>query len=74
LSFSPALTKDVTDSVTHSPLYVTTPNMLGKAIVRMGLFDEVPPVVAEIYTRNRRSWEPAIENAQHIEGGPPGPN
>lgn len=44
--------------------------MPGKVVVRMGIFDEIPPVAVEIYMKNRRTWEPAIEGAGSIEGAP----
>jgi len=44
--------------------------MPGKVVVRMGLFDNVPPVVMEIYMKNRKNWEPTIESASSIEGAP----
>lgn len=53
-----------------SPLFTTTPNMPGKVVVRMGLFDDVPPVVMEIYMRNKQSWESPVEGAASMEGGP----
>ena len=59
--------------ISDSPLYVTTPNMPGKVVVRMGIFDDVPPVAMEIYMRNKKDWEPAIGDAASIEGAPTAP-
>lgn len=42
----------------------------GKTVVKMGLFDEVPKAVAEWYTKNKQSWEPAVEGAQTFEKSP----
>lgn len=42
----------------HSPLTSITPHFAGKIIVKMGLFDTIPKAVAELYCRNKQSWEP----------------
>jgi hypothetical protein len=27
----------------------------------MGLFDDIPPPMIEVYTKNKQSWEPTLE-------------
>jgi len=66
----PPVKLNITNEYISSPLFARTPNMPGKVVVRMGLFDDIPPVVTEIYMRNKKSWEPAVEGAASIEGAP----
>lgn len=35
-----------------------TPLYPGKSIVKMGLFDTIPKLAAEIYCKNKQLWEP----------------
>lgn len=51
-----------------SPIMSVTPLVKGKSFIKMGLFPKIPAPAAEVYTKNRDEWEPALPNAAQIEG------
>lgn len=54
------------DTDGNSPITSLTSRAPGKTIVKMGLFDDIPAPVAEMYCKNRESWQPAFGEALGI--------
>ncbi|SPO23511.1 related to DUF636 domain protein [Ustilago trichophora] len=61
-----------------APVQTVAPARAGSAIIKMGLFaksdawgKDIDTPVAQIYTRNKKQWEPLIEGVAAAEGMPP---
>ncbi|KAJ9664214.1 hypothetical protein H2198_000432 [Neophaeococcomyces mojaviensis] len=52
------------------PLTTITPLYAGKTIVKMGLFDTIPPAAMEIYCKNKQKWEPDVAGVNQVHGSP----
>lgn len=44
--------------------------MPDNTLLKMGLFDSAPPVVLEMYIKNKEKWEPTIEGVKIAQGAP----
>jgi len=53
-----------------SPVMSTTEVAPGKKFIKMGLFDEIPKPVIEVYCRNKPEWEPFVEGTHRTPGAP----
>ena len=44
---------------------------LRDAVIKMGLFDEIPKPAVEVYTKNRQDWEPKaiVEGCHQVHAG-----
>lgn len=60
-----------------APVQTVSPSRESLAIIKMGLFAKSPAwgkqieaPQAQIFTRNKKSWEPTVEGAAVVEAGP----
>ena len=37
-------------------------------VIKMGLFDQIPQPKAEVYCKNRQTWETYLEGTHQIQG------
>lgn len=61
-----------------APVQTVSPSRAGSAIIKMGLFaksggwgSQIDTPVAQIYTRNKKDWEPLIDGVAAVDGMPP---